>query len=101
MVPRVLSDFLNGDSLLWICYEDLRNEVSAAFRDEPRQSVVCAQDLLVEIRRFLVLQTSHQIKHYFEGQISTEHCVEHDPAAPKVRLESVILLASDHLQKVI
>lgn len=86
LVPRVFSDFLDADSFFWIRHEDLGYEIPPTIRDEPRKSVVCAQDLLVEIRRFLVLDGSSIALNYLEGQIAAEHCVKHDTTAPEVRL---------------
>jgi len=55
LIPRVLSNIIDTDSLIWICHKNLCYEIPPAVRDEPRQSVVCTKDFLVEIRRLLVL----------------------------------------------
>jgi len=47
LVPGVLSDLLDVDSLVWVGYEDLCDEIPAAVRDESRQCVLCVEDLLV------------------------------------------------------
>lgn len=49
LVPRVLSDLFDVDSLVRISNEDLRNEIPPAVRDEPGQGVLGIEDLLVEI----------------------------------------------------
>jgi len=49
LVPRVLTDLLNVDSVVGVSHKDLCDHVLRFFRKELRQVVLGVQDLLVQV----------------------------------------------------
>lgn len=90
LVKWVLAEAVNIYSLLRISYKDFGDNVFRFGRKKFGERVVCGKDLFVKVRRLLV----------FVGQEAAKHGVQHHSDGPNVRSESVVAVASDHLQVV-
>ena len=87
LIPRMLSDLSNRNSLVRICLEDFCDHIFCFVREEVREGVLGVQDLLVEIRRLLV----------FIRQEPTQHRIQNDTHAPQITCKAVIVVSSNHL----
>ena len=83
------SDLRYPDSRLRVCVQNFADKVLALWGEELWHGVICAHDLLIEIGCLWVL----------EGQVSSHHGIEDNTTTPNVSLQSVVLLASNHLSK--
>lgn len=87
LVPLVRSDIADLEPLLWVSVQDLLDQVLRRLRYETRYQVVAVYDFLVQLACVRV----------FERQVAAHHGVEDDAAAPDVRVQALVPLASDHL----
>ena len=83
----MLSDLIDVNSLARIRDENLSDHVSGLIGQKVWQIIISVQNLLVEVRSFLILV----------GEISTEHGVEDYTTTPEVAHETVVPLSSNHL----
>ena len=74
LVPRVLLEAFDVDSLLRISYEYLGDDVLSLRGQELGKSVVSIQNFLVQVRSLLV----------FKWQVSAQHSVQHHSTTPNV-----------------
>ena len=87
-VPLVSADVIYQESLLRICVQHFPDQVFRCFRNYPRDQVVAVQDLLVQLACVWV----------FEREVTASHGIEDDTTTPNVRIETVVLFASDHFR---
>lgn len=87
VVPLAVLNLWNFETGLGVDIQYLFHEVFGIGRDEFRDLELPRKDLLVESVSILV----------FEGQIATEQSVHNYSAGPDINIETVVMLASDHL----
>lgn len=88
LVKWVLAEAVDIDSVLRVSYKDFGDDVFCFGRQKLGERVVRGKDLFVEVRGLLV----------FVGQEAAKHRVQHHPDGPNVGSESVVAVASNHLQ---
>jgi hypothetical protein len=89
LVPWVLANLIDLNSMVWIRVEDLTNHIFCLLREKIRKIILSIEDFLVEIGCFLVL----------ERKIAAEHGVKYNAATPEVAHETIIPLAGNHFRR--
>jgi len=87
LVPGVLSDFGDGDSLHWIDDEHTRDQVSGELRQVGGEGVHPALDFFEQVGDGLVV----------EGERATEQGIEYDTTRPDVYFRPCVQVAGDDL----
>jgi len=90
LVPGMLLHAFYVYSLLRVRHKDLRYEVFRFRRKELGKRILSSENLLIKVAGLLV----------FKRQVSAEHSIKDDTARPDIRLQAVILVASDHLTEI-
>lgn len=87
LVPGMLPYLFNCNSLIWISNKDLWNHVFGIVRQKLGQVVFRIQNLLVQIRRLLVLI----------WQIAAQHGVQYHTTAPQITHQPTVSMTRNHL----
>ena len=82
------SDITYLEPLLGVGVQNLLDQVLRRLRYEARNQVVAVYDLLIQLARVRVLKR----------QVAAHHRIQNDAAAPDVRVQTLVSLASDHLR---
>ena len=86
LVPRMGTDALDGQSLLWVSAKNFPDQVLASIAHKLRYLVLSIQDLVIQLIGLRV----------FERKETTYHSIDDNSTAPHIRRQAIVLLASHH-----